>query len=367
MIDTRNWQLGLAVLGFALLLYLLAPVLTPFALAALVAYLCDPLVDRLQAWRCSRTLAVWVVFLLFTFLLTLVLLLVVPLLERQLLRLINEAPRYLAVAQASVLPWIERHTGLRVEGLDAGQLVALLRDHWQQAGGLAAMVLGTLGKSGMAVLLWVVNLAVLPVLVFYLLRDWDGLVERVHALLPQRVEPVVSRLARESDEVLGAFVRGQLGVMAALAIFYTLGLWLIGIEGALLIGVTAGAASFIPYVGAIVGIGAGVIAALVQHGDVLHGVLVLLVFGTGQLLESFVLTPRLVGGRIGLHPVAVIFAVLAGGQLFGFFGVLLALPVAAVVLVLLRHLHERYIASALYGGPAIAASVPEPPQADDAS
>jgi len=172
---------------------------------------------------------------------------------------------------------------------------------------------------------------------------------RMGLLLPRAVEPTVSRLAHESDLVLGGFLRGQLSVMLALGTMYTLGLWAAGIDLALLIGFIAGLVSFVPYLGVFVGLGISLIAALVQYGDLLHVVLVCVVFGVGQTLEGFVLTPWLVGDRIGLHPVAVIFAVMAGGQLFGFFGVLMALPVAAVVMVLLRYLHQRYTESDLYG------------------
>jgi predicted PurR-regulated permease PerM len=167
--------------------------------------------------------------------------------------------------------------------------------------------------------------------------------------------------------VLGAFMRGQLLVMLILGVIYTIGLWLIGVDLALLIGMSAGLLSFVPYVGGIVGVGAALVATLVQHHDALHVILVLGVFGVGHAIEGMVLTPWLVGDRIGLHPVAVIFAVLAGGQLFGFLGVLLALPVASVVMVLLRHAHQRYLASGLYGAAAVVVApelAPAPPPVD---
>jgi predicted PurR-regulated permease PerM len=200
----------------------------------------------------------------------------------------------------------------------------------------------------MAVVGWALNLVMIPVVAFYLLRDWDDLVERVHALIPRAVEPVVSRLARESDDVLGAFLRGQLSVMLVLGAFYGVGLWLVGVSVGPLIGMIAGLISFVPYLGAITGVVMGVIAALVQYQDWTHVLLVLGVFAVGQTLEGYVLVPKLVGDKIGLHPVAVIFAVLAGGELFGFLGVLLALPVASVVMVVLRYLHARYTQSELY-------------------
>jgi predicted PurR-regulated permease PerM len=348
MTDTHKWQLLALTLLLGALLYLLAPVLTPFAAAALLAYLGDPLVDRLERHKLSRTGAVCVVFGLMTLAMVVALLLLIPMLERQITRLLEQLPRYLLWVQESVLPWIEAQTGVGIERFEPGALTAMLKEHWQQAGGIAATVIGGLSKSGMAVVLWITNLLLIPVVTFYLLRDWDVLVERIRILLPRSVEPAISRLARQSDEVLGGFLRGQLAVMASLGTIYAIGLWLVGIDLALLIGMLAGLVSFIPYLGAIVGIGAGVIAALVQYGEWWPVLLVLLVFGVGQTIESFVLTPWLVGDRIGLHPVAVIFAILAGGQLFGFLGILLALPVAAIVMVLLRYLHEQYTASTLY-------------------
>ncbi|GIX34359.1 MAG: AI-2E family transporter [Lysobacteraceae bacterium] len=365
MSDAAKWQLLVLSVLLGGVIYLLAPVLTPFAIAALFAYLCDPLVDRLERLGLSRSLAVSMVFVLFILFWLLVLLILAPMLERQMGRLVEQLPRWIGYLQEAILPRLEQYTGFSLQRLDPGALLEVLRQHWQQAGGLAQSVLGGLSRSGMALLVWVANLLLLPVLVFYLLRDWDLLVERVRELLPRAIEPTVSRLARQSDEVLGAFLRGQLSVMLALGAIYAAGLMLVGIDLGLLIGLLAGLVSFIPYLGAIVGVGAGVVAALVQHGDLLHVVLVLAVFGIGQLIESFLLTPWLVGDRIGLHPVAVIFAIMAGGQLFGFFGVLLALPAAAVAMVLLRYAHERYTASQLYGRPEAEVAAPARPVAGE--
>lgn len=349
MSDTQKWQLLALTVLLGVLLWLLAPVLTPFAISALLAYLGDPLVDRLERWKLSRTVAVCVVFALMTLAVVGVVLLLIPMLENQISHFIEQLPRYIDWIQSRVLPWIEANTGYDVEAFDPANMIEMLKQHWKQAGGVAATVLGGLSKSGLAVLGWVANLVLIPVVTFYFLRDWDALVGRLRELLPRPIEPTVSRLARESDSVLGAFLRGQLSVMLALGAIYAIGLSLIGIDLALLIGMLAGLVSFVPYLGVVVGAAAGIIAALVQHGDWLHVALVVGVFAIGQMLEGFVLTPWLVGDRIGLHPVAVIFAIMAGGQLFGFLGVLLALPVAAVAMVLLRYLHQRYTASRLYG------------------
>lgn len=348
----RRWQLLalLAVLGT--LVWLLAPVLTPFAIAALLAWLGDPLVDRLESRGAGRTLAVCIVFAVMIGVLTISLILLIPLLERQIGRLIEDLPRYGQWLRETVVPWLEARLKLDLGGyLDPRNLIEVIKTHWQQAGGVATMVLGHVSRSGLAVLTWLANLLLLPVVTFYFLRDWDVMVSRLHALLPRAVEPTVSRLARESNDVLGAFMRGQLIVMVALGVIYAVGLTVIGIDLGVLIGLIAGLVSFVPYLGVITGLVLAVIAALFQYGDWMHLLGVAVVFSVGQTLEGFVLTPKIVGDRIGIPPVGVIFAVLAGGQLFGFLGVLLALPVAAVTMVLLRYGYARYTASALYGDP----------------
>ncbi len=341
------WLAVLLVTGF--LVWLLAPVLAPFLMAAILAYLADPLADRLEALGLSRTWATTVVFGGLTLAGLLLLLFLLPLLQKQIQVIAVKVPQWLQAAEDQLLPWLQARFGFDVSAIDRGALARMLGRNWDTAGGLLATVVGSLTRSGMIVGNWLMNLTIVAVVTFYLLRDWDRLVAAVRDLLPRQAEPVVSRLARESDEVLGAFLRGQLMVMLALSAVYSVGLWLVGVELFLSIGLLAGLVSFVPYLGFIVGIGAAGLAAVLQFQDVTHLLYVLAVFGVGQVLESTVFTPLLVGDRIGLHPVAVIFAVLAGGQLFGFVGVLLALPVAAVIAVLLRHLRHHYQASELYG------------------
>jgi predicted PurR-regulated permease PerM len=303
----------------------------------------------------------------------LVVMVLVPLLEKQISRLIDKLPQMVAWVNTVVLPWVAERTGYSLDQLNPQQVIDALRAHWQQAGGVAATVLSSVSKSGLAVVGFFGTLALVPVVTFYFLRDWDDMMARLRELLPRSVEPTVSRLARESDDVLGAFLRGQLSVMIALGAIYTMGLMIVGLDLAVLIGLLAGIVSFVPYLGIIVGGGAALIAAAVQFQDWFHPGMVLVVFVVGQMLEGFVLTPWLVGDRVGLHPVAVIFAILAGGQLFGFLGVLLALPVTAVLMVVLRHVHTHYLASELYGAPTetapadgAAAATPPPPSGDAA-
>lgn len=366
MSDTQKWQLLAATVVFAVLLYWLSPVLTPFAVSALLAWLGDPLVDRLERRRFSRTSAVTLVFGAMTLGMVLVVIVLVPLLERQISRLIDKLPQMVAWVNTVVLPWVAERTGYSLDQMNPQQVIDALREHWQQAGGVAATVLSSVSKSGLAIVGFVGTLALVPVVTFYFLRDWDDMMARLRELLPRSVEPTVSQLARESDGVLGAFLRGQLSVMIALGIVYTAGLMAIGLDLAVLIGMIAGIVSFVPYLGIIVGGGAALIAAAVQFQDWFHPGMVLLVFVVGQMLEGFVLTPWLVGDRVGLHPVAVIFAILAGGQLFGFLGVLLALPVAAVLMVVLRFLHTRYLGSHLYGAAQATSAAPPSDAAVDA-
>lgn len=372
--DRRRWQWLALAAAFGVLVWLLAPILTPFVLGTLLAWLGDPMVRRIESSGRSRTTGVLLVFTLMTLVIVLAVLLLVPLLENQIGKLIDWLPQFGAWLTGTAVPWAEQRFNLELAGyIDPSQLIELLKQHWQEAGGIAATVFGGVSKSGLAILGWIANLALIPVVTFYFLRDWPVMMARIRELLPRPIEPLVLKLAGESDQVLGGFLRGQISVMIALGVIYGTGLWMVGLDLGILIGLVAGLVSFVPYLGALVGIGAAIIATLVQHGDWMHLLLVLAVFGVGQTLESFILTPWLVGDRIGLHPVAVIFAIMAGGQLFGFLGVLLALPVAAVVMVVLRYAHERYTHSKLYGADdevpasvvAAAASVPTGAEGDD--
>jgi len=349
MTDSQKWLwiAGLSLTGW--LIYLLAPVLSPFMVAALFAYLGDPLADRLEEKGLSRTLSVTVVFTLIFLIIIIALLLLIPMIEEQLRVLFAKIPAYLDRIQKEFIPWLSAKLGLGDISLDTGDIKQWVSAYWKQAGGIAKVMLSSISSSGIAMVGWLSSLVLIPVVTFYLLRDWDILIERIHVMIPRRIETKVVTLAKESDDVLGAFIRGQLLVMLVLAIIYSIGLKFAGLEIALLIGLLAGLVSFVPYLGFIVGISAATIAVLLQPGfEVIQLVYVVIVFGVGQLLESVVLTPALVGDKIGLHPVAVIFAVMAGGQLFGFIGILLALPVAAVLLVFLRHLHSDYISSSVY-------------------
>lgn len=332
------------------LIYLLQPVLTPFFIAALLAYMGDPLVDRLEKLRMPRTLAVVVVFVGLFLLLSVLVLLVVPALEQQIVSLISSVPRYIEWFQVTVLPRIQERFQFTQTFFDFERIQQAFQEHWQKVGGFAATIVGSVSRSGIAIIGVLVNLVLIPVVTFYLLRDWDFMIAKLQNLLPRHIEPTVSRLAVESNEMVGAFLRGQLLVMLGLATIYSLGLWMIGLDFAFLIGILSGLVSFVPYLGFIIGITIAGVVAAVQFQDVMHVLMVGGVFTVGQMAESMLLTPLLVGDRIGLHPVMVIFAVMAGGQLFGFLGILLALPAAAVFMVLLREAHQRYLKSKVYIG-----------------
>lgn len=348
--DLRRWQWLAVILLVGFVVWSLAPILTPFVISALLGWLGDPLVDRLERSGRSRSISVVIVFLLITAVLALALLVLLPLLWEQIEYLIDWLPRLAVWVTGIAVPWIEHRFHIDLARyINPGYLIEWIRGHWAEAGGIAATVLGGISNSGLAVFAVLANIALVPVLTFYFLRDWDIMIARIGGLVPRPALPTIARLASEVDLVLGGFIRGQLSVMVVLGAIYAIGLWAVGVELGILIGFVAGLVSFVPYLGAFVGLTAAIIATLVQHGDLLHLALVLGVFSIGQALESFILTPWLVGDRIGLHPLAVIFAIMAGGQLFGFLGVLLALPVAAIAMVLLRYGHAQYTLSGMYG------------------
>ncbi len=334
-----NWLIAIALLGW--LFYMLAPVLTPFVAAALLAYVGDPLADRLQRLKLPRTLAVALVFLITFVLLALLILLIGPLIGAQVGALFDALPDIVHRVEREWLPslfgWLN---------IDAGADVGVgpfLAKYGEMFGSWSGKALVSVSKSGGALAAAVLSLFLIPILTFYMLRDWDSIVVHLGALVPESQRATVVELARESDEVLGAFLRGQILVMLALAIIYSVGLSLVGVKYAIAIGVVAGLVSFVPYLGFVFGIALAGLTVALEPNPLWNLVGVVATFSIGQLIEGSVLTPKLVGDRIGLHPVIIIFAVAAGGQLFGFFGILMALPAAAVLSVLVRFAFHRYL------------------------
>lgn len=334
-----NWLIAIVLTGW--MFYLLAPVLTPFVAAALLAYMGDPLADRLQKLKLPRTVAVVLVFLITFIVLALLVLLVGPLIKSQVGALFQALPD---IARKVEQVWLPSVTGWL--NLDAGDDVGIgpfLARYSDMVGSWSGKILLSVGKSGGALAAAVLSLFLIPILTFYLLRDWDSILVHIGALIPQSQRDTVLQLARETDEVLSAFLRGQLLVMMALASIYSVGLGLVGLKFAVAIGVVSGLVSFVPYLGFVFGIALAGLTVALEPNPLWQLVGVVATFSIAQFIEGSVLTPKLVGDRIGLHPVIIIFAVAAGGQLFGFFGILLALPVAAVLSVLVRFAYDRYL------------------------
>jgi predicted PurR-regulated permease PerM len=338
------WWLGLAAFC-GLLLYLLGPILTPFLLAAMLAYICNPMVERMQKKRLPRALATVMVLLLLAGAFVVMLLILLPLLVKQVRAIASQAPVYVDWLRNFAGPWLENLFGVQLE---VGMIKEWLTEHLAEIQGFAAKLLPSLKSGGLALLNFLVNLVLVPVVLFYFLRDWNKLITLIDEVIPRRWHDQVTLIAREIDEVLGQFLRGQLLVMLGMSIFYTLGLWLAGLDYALSVGMIAGLVTFVPYLGVIIGVALATLTGLLQFNEFTPLLWVWAVFGIGNLLEGYVLVPRIVGDRIGLHPLAVIFALLAFGQLFGFFGVLLALPASAALLVWLRHVRQNYIESGMY-------------------
>jgi predicted PurR-regulated permease PerM len=339
------WFIPAAVL--IALLYFLSPILAPFLLAAILAYISNPLVSWLARHRVPRTLGAVAVMLLLGGLFVLLLLILLPLFIKEVRLLSERLPGFLAQLNDNLAPWIKARFGVELQ-LDLAALKKLIGENLQGADGLGMKLLASLRIGGLAVLGFVVTLLLVPVVLFYLLRDWNGLLAQIEELLPRRWHPQLTGVAAEIDAVLAEFLRGQIAVMVLMSMLYVLGLWLAGLEFALPIGIITGVLVFLPYLGMLTGLLLATVVALMQFPSVSGVIPVWIVFGIGQALEGTLVTPLLVGKRIGLHPVAVIFALLAFGQIFGFFGVLLALPASAALLVGLRHLGAQYRNSTLY-------------------
>lgn len=347
---TFAWCLIATIIVLAL--WLLGPVLTPFVVAAVLAYALTPLVNKLDSLfrgRMPRLLAVIVVELLFIVAALSLVLLIVPIVAKEIPLLREQIPLLADRINNSLTPWLAQF-GVRIP-LDVGSLKTLalkyLNANYEEMFG---SVVSSVRLGGSVALAVIGNAVLIPVALFYLLMDWDQFVSRLVELIPTPMRKAFDSFTDEADSVLGQYLRGQLLVMLIMAAFYAIGLSFFGLDLALPIGIFTGLAMFIPYLGFGIGLVLAVLAGLLQFVSIKAIVMVAVVFGIGQVVESLVLTPRLVGERIGLHPLAVIFALLAFGQLFGFVGVLIALPLSAVLLVALRRVKERYMTSKLYKG-----------------
>lgn len=345
---------------FVLLIYFLSPILAPFLTAAILAYICNPLVNKLfnlslnipfkgklRKFYLSRTVASLLVMLMLLAVIMLLLLIVVPLLQKEILLVIEQVPSYIAKIRQWLEPVIMKTFNVPLN-IDAAQLQKMLGSNWKSAGGILGNILLSVGSQGFAVIGWLVNLLLIPVVLFYMLRDWDVMIATIRDLIPLKLVGKTTEITQQIDEVLAEFLRGQLTVMLSMSAFYAIGLWMAGLELALPIGILSGLLGFVPYLGIGLGMVLALFSGLLEFNSLEQLIPILVVFGIGQMVESMWLTPTLVGDRIGLHPVIVIFALLAGGQLFGFTGVLLALPASAAIAVALRHVRARYLHSRLY-------------------
>lgn len=361
----RFWLIGLAV--FIATLWVLREVLLPFVAGMAIAYFLDPVADRLERWGLSRLLATVVVTVGIVAMLVAGLLLLVPLLQAQVTSFLGRLPGYIEMLRAAAEPLIQ----MGMERLPPDQ-VETLREQASGFIGNALTFIGSVLKgvlSGGFALLNLLSLVfITPVVAFYQLRDWDRMVAKVDSWLPRQHADTIRTQFREIDKTLAGFLRGQATVCLALGAYYAAGLTIVGLDLGLLVGLGAGIISFIPYLGTISGFVVGIGLALAQFDSYTPVALVAGVFVIGQMVEGNFLTPKLVGDRVGLHPVWVIFALLAGGALFGFVGILLAVPVAAVVGVLARFFLSQYLKSSYFQDRDGARNdPPSPPATPDAT
>ena len=349
------------VLGvFIVMLVFLRQVLFPFVAGFAIAYFLDPVCDRLERAGMSRTWATVLVTVLFFVLFVVLLALLAPVLYGQVIQFLNNLPRYVAAIESKTAPLMDAARGYLSSEEGALKVKAFVEAHF---GDVAKITVAFLGKfvGGLQVTFNIVSLFVVtPVVAFYLLRDWDRIVARVDSWLPRAHVETIREQARLVDETLAGFLRGQFTVCLLLGLFYGIGLSLVGLDFGLVVGLATGLMSFVPYFGMLIGFVVGMGLAVAQFDTLPPIAMAAGVFMAGQAIEGNVLTPKLVGDRVNLHAVWIMFALLSGGALFGFVGILLAVPVAAVIGVLARFTLVQYRQSALYLG----APQPTPPARD---
>jgi len=350
MTDSQRWMVFIGILIMAWLVYILSPVLIPFVISFLLAYFLDPVVVWLHRWHVPRVVAAFIVFIVAVIIIVLVLIAIIPALQTQVIHLIQNLPSVVQWFNETFMPWLNHLLNMN-QKIDVGSIQDILMKHVQSGGGIVKTVFQTVAHSGYTIMEVALNIIMIPVVTLYLLSDWNKVRKqgRLYIPLPHEKREKFLALVRECGSRLAGFIRGQLLVMIGLAIVYSLGLWIVGLDLALLIGIMSGILSVVPYLGFITGILVAMIAAGIQFGSWWYVLGVIIVYAVGEVCESLIFSPFFVGDRIGLHPVAVIFAVLVGGRLFGFVGVLLALPVSAVIMVFFRYLCQHYFPSKIKG------------------
>lgn len=349
--EKRSWMpllLSVVVLGVLLwLLIALQSILTPFVVAGILAYILNPLVEKLCRRRVPRTVAAMLVMLFALGLLALLLLIIIPMLITQFENLSAKLPDFIQWFQQQALPWINARLGLHIE-VNGDSAVKWAQEHMGSLREAISKVAPTLMRQSSSILMSVTNLLLLPFLLYYFLLDWSRWTEGVKTMIPRRILPTYNRIVGNMDRVLGEFLRGQITVMLVMGLVYGFGLMFTGLDSGFAIGMVAGLLVFVPYLGAFTGLLLATIAAVLQFDSWTGLILVWSVFGIGQFVESFFITPKIVGDRIGLSPFWVIFSLMAFGKLLGFVGMLLALPLAAITLVLLREGAHAYWGTEYY-------------------
>jgi predicted PurR-regulated permease PerM len=353
--QTSAWII--AIVAFLGVLYLLGDILTPFVAGMAIAYLLDPACDRLEQMGCSRTLATSIITGSFFVLMTAILMLLAPLITAQFVDFAQKVPHYTAALQEKavfILSMLESRLG--------PDELAQLRDVFGSfSSSIVKFLLGLVGgvASGVESLLTLISLALItPIVTFYLLRDWDHMVAKVDSWLPRASADIIRTQITLVNETLSGFARGQAMVCVILGMFYGVALLLAGLDFGFVVGFLTGLISFVPYFGMLVGFLVGISIAIAQFGEFGPVAIVAVIFAVGQVLEGNVLTPKLVGERVGLHAVWIIFALMAGGALLGFVGILLAVPLMAVIGVLARFSLEQYLRSPLYGAELSPKAIP---------
>ncbi len=328
------------------LLYWLSPIITPFFLGALLAYLGNPIVTYLNTKHLPRVFGVLLVFTSILLLSVLIILLLLPLIQDEIDIAVQKIPGVINWFQSKISLWVSHHPGSD-NFFNTLILKKKLAENSQKITHLMTGLIQMVTQSTFVMLDFVMNLLLVPVVAFYLMRDWPLILQNIHDLLPKTSAEKICLIARQSDDVISAFFKGQLLVMLGLTIIYSTGLWLVGLQVAFFVGLISGLLAMVPYLGFTIGIIIAGIAMYFETYSFIHVLYVCGVYSVGQMAESMVLTPCLVGDKIGLHPVAVIFAILLGGYLFGFLGVLLALPLAAVIWVILKNMISRGVRDAV--------------------
>lgn len=334
-------------IGLGFFIASISEILLPFVVGLIVAYFLDPAADKLEEWGTSRTLATLFIIVLFFFIVTMIGLVLVPLFYDQLVNFIKKVPSYVELFNTQIMPKFEEISQkINPDALENAK--DAVKNISGSVFSFVGKMIGGVWNSGLAVINLLSLIFITPIVTFYMLRDWDNIMAKIKTLMPPKYAPTILEQIGEIDRTLSGYIRGQTNVCLLLGLFYAIGLSLVGLDFAIFIGLGTGLLSFIPYVGLMVGFAVGIIVAFFQYGDAFHMSLVIAVFVAGQFLEGNFVTPKLVGDKVGLHPVWIIFGMLSGAAMFGFIGILVAIPATAMIGVLVRFAIKHYLQSSFY-------------------